>query len=152
MILVACLILVAATSKAQTLKSFFNKYGNDERFEYVSIGKGMLTMAKIFGDTDAGDTEALSKIKGLKVLTHTDGFDDTLQKEVLRELDEIINSGNFETLVEVRDKTERVNIYCRINEKEDADMLVVTKDESELSMIWIKGKLTPEELMQILDE
>jgi len=151
MTLVACFLLIAATTKAQTLKDLFNKYSNDERFEYVSVGKGMLTMAKLFGDMDNIGMEVLSKIKGLKVLTLTDGFDDSLQKTVLKELNTIIAAGKFETLVEVRDKTERVNIYCRVGEKDETDMLVVTQDESELSMIWIKGKLSEEELMSILD-
>ncbi|NDV47825.1 DUF4252 domain-containing protein [Paludibacter sp. 221] len=152
MILAAFLILVAATANAQTLKSLFDKYGNDERFEYVSIGKGMLTMAQLFGDTDDEDMEVLSKIKGLKVLTLTDGFDDTLQKTVLEELNTVLEAGNFETLVEVRDKDERVNIYTQTSKKDETDMLVVTKDSSELNMIWIKGKLSAEELMTMLDD
>jgi len=151
MTLIVCLTLIAATTNAQTLKSIFNKYSNDERFEYVSIGKGMLAMAKIFGDTDDKSAEVLSKIKGLKILTLIDGFDDTLQNEVIREINKVIDAESFETLVEVRDKTERLNIYIQVTGKDDADMLVVTKDESELSVIWIKGKLTPEELMTILD-
>jgi len=152
MTLVACFLLVVSTTSAQTLKIFFDKYSNDNRFEYVSVGKGMLTMAKMFGDVDdAKDMQALSKIKGLKVLTLTDGFDNTLQKKVLKELDEVIKAGNFESLVEVREKTERVSIYCQITEKDDADMLVVTRDDSELSLIWLKGKLTADELMGILD-
>lgn len=146
-----CLLLMTAVN-AQTLKGFFSKYSGDKRFEYVSIGKGMLTMAKIFGDVDAEDKDAFSKINGLKVLTLTDGFDDTLQKQILKELDEVINSGDFETLVEVRDKNERVNIYTQTNKKDEADMLIVTKDEAELSMIWIKGKLTTEELMNMLED
>ncbi len=147
-----CLLVLSITTQAQTLKSLFNKYSNDERFEYVSVGRGMLTMGKIFGDTDEEKQPVLSKIKSLKILTLTDGFDDTLQKEVLKELDEVINTGNFETLLEVRDKTERVNIYIQSTASNDTDMLVANKDDYELSIIWIKGNLTPEELMLLLDD
>lgn len=152
MTVAVCLYLTAITTNAQTLKEFFKRYNEDERFEYVSVGKGMLSMVNIFGEADNENTEILSKIKRIEVLTLTDGFDDKLQKNVQKELDEVINAEHFETLVAVREKTERVNVYYRITEKGNSSMLVVTKDESELCMIWLKGKLSQEELMEILDE
>ncbi len=145
-----CLCLMVLTTNAQTLKDLFNKYADDERFEYVSVGKGMLSIARIFGETEGGEADVLSRINGIKILTLTDGFDDTLQKDVLKEVDGATTAGQFETLVEVREKEEKVYVYSRNAENGITDMLVVTQDEAELSLIWIKGNLTQEELMGLL--
>ena len=59
----------------------------------------------------------------------------------------IVENGNFETIVEVREKGERVNIYYRIVGENNADMLIITKEKSEFTCIWIKGKMTREEMM-----
>ena len=49
--------------------------------------------------------------------------------------------------VEVRDKGERVNIYYRVTGNDNADMLIITKEQNEFNCIWITGKMTKEEMM-----
>jgi len=146
MTLVAVLMIVAV-SQAQSLQSFFDKYHNDERFEYVSVGKGMMNMAGAFGGNAKNNAEMMSKMKSIKILTLNAEASSTLMKSVVSELDQVVDKGNFETAVETRDKGERVNIYYRFTGKDDADMLIVTKEKGEFSLIWINGKMTKEEMM-----
>jgi hypothetical protein len=54
--------------------------------------------------------------------------------------------------VEVRDKGERVNIYYRVTGADNADMLIINKSRREFSCIWIKGKMTREEMMKSFSE
>ena len=68
-------------------------------------------------------------------------------KSVVSELDKVVEKGNFETAINTRDKGERVNIYYRFSGKDDADMLIVTKEKGEFSVIWLNGKMTKEEMM-----
>jgi hypothetical protein len=68
-------------------------------------------------------------------------------RTVERELNQVIDNGEFETAVEARDKGERVHIYYRVSGKDNADMLIVTKEKGELSLIWISGKMTKQEMM-----
>ena len=49
----------------------------------------------------------------------------------------------------MRDKGERVNIFYRVVRADNADMLVVTKDKSEFSCIWIKAKMTKDEISKV---
>ncbi len=146
--LVASLLIFVAASQAQSLQKFFDKYGDDERFQYVSVSKGLMNMASVFGGLAKDDKKMMSKMQGLKILTLEENTESTFSKSVLKELYQIIENGNFETAVEVRDKGERVHIYYRISGNDDADMLLVTRDKSELSCIWIKGKMTKEEIMK----
>lgn len=142
------MFIFVAASQAQSLQKFFDKYGDDERFQYVSVSKGLMNMASVFGGLAKDDKKMMSKMQGLKILTLEENTESTFSKSVLKELYQIIENGNFETAVEVRDKGERVHIYYRISGNDDADMLLVTRDKSELSCIWIKGKMTKEEIMK----
>jgi len=118
---------ILGNSSLQTLQGLFKKYGNDECFEYVSVGKGMMNFASSFGGVGKNDKEIMSKMKGIKILTLNVHYDSPLMKAVIQELNQIIDAGNFETAVEARDKGERVNIYYRVSGKDNADMLIVLK-------------------------
>ena len=146
MTLVAVLLMVTAI-QAQTLQSLFDKYRNDERFEFVSVGKGMMNMAGAFGGHAKNNSEMMSKLKSLKILTLNADDTSSLMKSVVSELDKVVEKGNFETAINTRDKGERVNIYYRFSGKDDADMLIVTKEKGEFSVIWLNGKMTKEEMM-----
>ena len=146
MTLVAVL-LMAAASQAQTLQSFFDKYHDDERFEYVTVGKGMMNIGNIFGGHGKDNNEMMSKMLSIKILTLNADANSPLMKQVVSEIDQVVGKGNFETAVETRDKGERVNIYYRFTGKDNADMLIVTKEKGEFSLIWINGRMTKEEML-----
>jgi hypothetical protein len=147
MITLVAVLLIVAASQAQTLQSFFDKYSNDERFEYVSVGKGMMNIGHVFGGNKKDNSEMMSKMKSIKILTLNAEASSALMKSVLNELDQVVEKGNFETAVEARDKGERVHIYYRFTGKDNADMLIVTKEKGEFSLIWITGKMTKDEMM-----
>ena len=145
--LIAALFMIAAVSQAQTLHGLFEKYADDERFEYVSVGKGMMNLASAFGGLAKDDKQMMAKMRGIKILTLEANPDSPLMKAVERDLNQVIDDGEFEIAVEARDKSERVHIYYRVSGKDNADMLIVTKNKGELSLIWLTGKMTKEEMM-----
>jgi len=108
MTIVVSLLLMAAATQAQTLQKFYDKYGDDERFQYVSVSNGMMNMASMFGGMAKDEQKLMSKMQGLKILTLEENTESPFMKSVLKELYQIIDDGNFETAVEVRDKGERV--------------------------------------------
>jgi len=139
-ITVVAIILMVTAAKAQTLQSLFEKYSDDERFTYVTVGSGMMNFASKFAGSDKKGKEMMSKMKSIKILTLTDESNSTILKSITQELDKVVQTGNFETAVEAREKGERVQIYYRLTGKDNADMLIVTKEKSEFSLIWISGK------------
>ena len=145
---ITVLLIITALTQAQTLQGLFDKYADDERFEYVSVGKGMMNMASAFGGIAKNDKEMMSKMRGIKILTLEASSDSPLMKTLERDLKQVLAAGDFETAVETRDKGEKVNIYYRVSGGDNADMLIVTKEKSEFSMIWISGKMTKEEMMK----
>lgn len=156
---IAILLVGATFANAQTLQKFFEKYADDERFQYVSVGKGMSNLASSLGGLASDDKKMMQKMQGMKILTLDADLQSAFAKSVMSELDHIIEIGNFESVVETRDKGERVNIYTRVTGNNDSDMLIVTRERAEFSCIWIKGKMTKQEIIdsfssniQILDD
>ncbi|NCB68472.1 MAG: DUF4252 domain-containing protein [Bacteroidia bacterium] len=144
---VAILIALIFSGQAQTLQKFFDKYADDERFQYVAISKGMMNMASVFGGLAKDEKKMMQKMNGLKILSLDADAESQIMKSVVREMDQIVNSGEFESAVEARDKGERVNIYYRVSGANNADMLIVTREKNSFNCIWIKGNMTKEELM-----
>ena len=143
----AILVALIFTGHAQTLQKFFDKYADDERFQYVAISKGMMNMASVFGGMAKDEKKMMQKMNGLKILSLDADSESQIMKSVVREMDQIVSSGNFESAVEARDKGERVNIYYRVSGANNADMLIVTREKNSFNCIWIKGNMAKEELM-----
>jgi uncharacterized protein YgiM (DUF1202 family) len=64
--IVVTLLLLSAATQAQTLQKFYDKYGDDERFQYVSVNKGMMNMASVFGGMAKDKRIWLEKCRDLK--------------------------------------------------------------------------------------
>ena len=143
----AILVALIFTGHAQTLQKFFDKYADDERFQYVAISKGMMNMASVFGGMAKDEKKMMQKMNGLKILSLDADSESQIMKSVVREMHQIVSSGNFESAVEARDKGERVNIYYRVSGANNADMLIVTREKNSFNCIWIKGNMNKEELM-----
>ena len=145
--LVAVILMIAAAN-AQTLQSLFDKYSSDERFTYVTLGSGSMNMVNLLGNNKHNHKADLaSKMRAMKILTINEDAGLALLKSVDQEFEKVIAAGKFETAVEARDKGEQVRIFYRINSNKDADMLILTKDKSEFSVIWISGKMSKEDML-----
>ena len=130
------------TAKGQDLDAVFKKYDKNNDVEVVSINKAMLSFAGMFAEKE--DKNVISKIDGIKVLT-LNSTEKTTGEDLMNDIKKVVDKGNYESLVEVRDKGERVNIYYSQKDKGKADLLIVTSESDELNVIWITGKLTKEE-------
>ncbi len=146
--LVTVIFLFTGINHAQTLKSLFDKYCDDERFQYVTVNKGMVNMGTLLGGMAKDEKAMNSKMKSVKILSLEAASESPIMKSVVRDLDQVLETGKFESAVEVREKGERVQIYYRIIGANNADMLIVTKQKGEFSLIWISGKMTKQEMMR----
>jgi len=67
----------------------------------------------------------------------------------MRDLDRVIEKGDFESLVEVREKGERVNIYTRMDGNYVTDLLISVREAGEMNLVWLNGKFSPEMIKKI---
>lgn len=135
-------ILIVSSINGQSLNSLFAKYGKHADFELISVNKPMLTIARTMADKES--KKILSKLSGLNVLTSKNT---NLQNSLMNELNALIERDNFESIVEVREKGERVNIYFNTSKK-NSDALIVVND-GELNLIWLTGNFTLNDLQNL---
>jgi hypothetical protein len=140
--LIAALSILISTTEAQRLNSFFKTYEKDCRFESVSVGKFLLTLPLVFGNLSHDEREFISCIKQVNILTSSNALDSEFSTTVLNDLNKIIYQENYENLVEVRDKGEKVKFFGHFLENKNSDLLVVVNDNKEMNIIWINGKMS----------
>lgn len=131
------LVFIINGANAQSLNSIFNKYGSKPDFELVTISKPMLTLARTFSDKET--KEVLSKISNMKILTS----DKTkLNSSLMNDVQSLVKRESFESILEVRDKGERVMIYLKDRGSKKTDIVIVTNDNEGANLIWFSGKLS----------
>lgn len=149
-ILLIAVLFIATVNQAQTLQSLFEKYSEDEHFEYVSVGGNGMMSASSMGNVTMSNksSNSKSKMKSTKILTLKAASDSQIMKAFEKDLKAVLEAGKFETTLEARDKGESTHIYYRVSGKNNFDQLIVAKTKTELSLIWNtgksdKGKMTP---------
>lgn len=148
---VVILILFVATITSgygqRNLEAFFERYADDERFTYVSIGKGAFNMVQSLGlfdeiseltkEVQLDDKNFVSNIIGLKILSLETKENEKEMKNIIDDINKITSNPRYESIVEVREKQERTSIFLA---KDKTEMVIFTRDKSEMSIIWLLSK------------
>jgi hypothetical protein len=155
-ILVATLLMMVIAAQAQQIQKIIDKYSSDDRFTYVSVGSGLMDLGMSFlGDAktkvdglDFNTKDALSKLKGIRVLTLESEKDEKIMKTVVDDLTKAIREDSkAESLVEVKDKGEITNIFFT-----SEGLLIVTKDAKELTVVCILGEISKKWIQELVSK
>ena len=149
-ILVIALFAMTITAQAQEIQKLFDKYANDEKFSYVSVGSGLMEFASSFidGNIDTKTKDLLSKFKGLKVLTLESGAEKKAINSVVDEVTRIIRQDpKGEAVVETREKGEIVSIHMLSD-----GLLIMTKGLDELTLVFFSGNLSKESILELVSK
>lgn len=148
-VVLAMFVFLASAGHAMSLNKLFRKYSDDERFEYISVGKGIMRVFSVFTDYDVLTDGLMEKVTGLKILKlDSDYVEQDLSANFISDIDKVIDKGKFETTLEKRGKGERTYVYQRVDKKLNADLLLLTKDNGGVTLLWLKGKMSPEEMQR----
>ena len=126
--------------QAQGLEQFFDKYSKNDKFTYVSVGKGMMNAIENYADLDE-ESEGIIP-SSVKILTLEDvaTVNATLAKQLLTEIINIMNTDNFEKTLEVREKGDETYMYSKKNGDQEIDQLLIDISDEELNIIWTRNK------------
>jgi hypothetical protein len=114
--LAVLLLSLSSLASAQSLTAFFDKYADDERFNYSKVGKEMQTLS-------------------LEITPATKTLAENFEKEIL----EVLKKENFEQTVASRSKGESSYIYSRPKGKQ-TETVIINKDKKEINLLWTTGK------------
>lgn len=128
------------TQQAQTLDQFFDKYCKNDKFTYVSVGKGMMNTVKNYADFDEESKDMIPNSVKILTLEEVTTVNSALAKQTITEIMSIMNTDNFEKTLEVREKGDATYMYSKKYDDKNTDQLLLDITEEELSIIWTRGK------------
>jgi len=128
------------TQQAQTLDQFFDKYCKNDKFTYVSVGKGMMNAVENYADLDEEPEGTIPNSVKILTLEDVTTVNAALAKQIIAEISNIMNTDNFEKTLEVRDKGDETYMYSKKYENRETEQLLIDINEEELNIIWTKGK------------
>lgn len=149
-IVVLVILTVAATAVngQDVISKFFSKYQNDESFTNVNISSkmfGLFTEMEASTAEDQAVLEAISKLKGLKILAKEDARN---SRELYTEALALIPK-NFEELMSVRDKDKDVKFLIQENGGKISEMLMVVGGSQEFMIMSLFGEIDLKQISRI---
>ena len=140
-IIIATLLLASISTFAQNGKSIYQKYSDDERVTAVYISPAMFKMIGKLPEVRIEDNglDLAPMIKSMTGFYMLQTDDSSLAEKISKDVTRIVGGGKFETLMEVKDKGQKVNILSLGDENLLKSLLLTVFDKEESVFIGIDG-------------
>ncbi len=143
------MLAMAAQAQSDAIARFFSKYQNDESFSMVNVsGKMFSMMADIDGDNpeDKALFSAISKIKGLKILTKTQTRN---SRDLYKEALALMPTSDFEVLMTIRDKDKDMQFFTKESRGKISELVMVVAGNEEFVLMTLFGEIDLKEMSRI---
>lgn len=151
--LLTLLLLATSLSFAQSSKEIYRKYSDNPDFEAVYISPAMLRLVGRIPDLATEEIDLGRLIKsmtgGFFVLSTSNAKSGQALADDVKKL---LDKGNYELLMEAKEKGEATRIYSEGNDKRVTSIVLLSKETDETSFICIDGNIDRKELEDILAE
>ena len=140
-ILTIIISLVAFTAFAQDYKTIYQKYSDDERVTAVYISPAMFKMIGKLPEVRIEDNglDLAPMIKSMTGFYMLQTEDSSLAEKISKDVTRIVGGGKFETLMEIKDKGQKVNILSLGDDQFLKSLLLTVFDSGESTFIGIDG-------------
>jgi hypothetical protein len=146
---VAVMTMIASGAFAQdAISKFFSKYQNDESFNQVNISSkmfGLITNMEVETPDDKDIVEAISKLKGLKILAKENARN---ARELYKEAFAMIPK-DYEELMTVRDKDKDMKFLIKENGGKVSELLMVMGGNEEFMVMSLFGEIDLKQVSRI---
>lgn len=140
-ILTIIISLVAFTAFAQDYKTIYQKYSDDDRVTAVYISPSMFKMIGKLPEVRIEDNglDLAPMIKSMTGFYMLQTEDSSLAEKISKDVTRIVGGGKFETLMEIKDKGQKVNILSLGDDQFLKSLLLTVFDSGESMFIGIDG-------------
>lgn len=144
------LMIIASGAFAQdAISKFFSKYQSDETFSQVTVSSkmfGLFTNMEADSPEDKEILDAISKLKGLRILAKQDARNArTLYKEAFG----LIPTKEYEELMSVRDKDKDMKFMIKENSGKISELLMVVGGNEEFMVMSLFGEIDLKQISRI---
>jgi hypothetical protein len=148
--IVVMMVVVMTGAKAQdAISKFFSKYEGDESFSQVTVsGKmfGLLTNLEVETAEDKEVLEAISKLKGLRILAKKDSRN---SRELYKEAFLLIPVKEYEELMSIRDKDKDMKFLIKESGGKIAELLMIMGGTEEFMVMSLFGEIDLKQVSRI---
>lgn len=140
-ILTIIISLAAITAYGQDYKTIYQKYSDDDRVTAVYISPAMFKMIGKLPEVRIEDNglDLAPMIKSMTGFYMLQTEDSSLAEKISKDVTRIVGGGNFETLMEIKDKGQKVNILSLGDDQFLKSLLLTVFDSGESMFIGIDG-------------
>jgi CII-binding regulator of phage lambda lysogenization HflD len=143
--IIALLIMIAVSTgvfaQGEAVSKFFAKYATDESFTTATISSKMfslITNMDVKTPEDKEIVEAISKLKGLKVLGKENSSD---ARNLYKEAFALVSTKDYEELMSVRDKDKDMKFFIRETSGKINELVMVMGGADDFMMLSIFGEI-----------
>jgi hypothetical protein len=146
----AVLMIVASGAFAQdAISKLFAKYQSDESFSQVNISSkmfGLVTNMEVDKPEDKEVLDAISKIKGLRILGKENTSD---AKALYKEAFAMVSGKEFEELMSVRDKDKDMKFYIKETGGKISELVMIMGGIDDFMVMSIFGEIDLKQISKI---
>jgi len=131
------------------ISKFFSKYQTDESFNQVNISSkmfGLVTNLEADNADDKEVLEAISKIKGLRILQKENTSD---ARSLYKEAFSLINGKEFEELMSVRDKDKDMKFLIKESAGKISELVMVMGGANDFMVMSLFGEIDLKQISRI---
>ena len=148
-------IMMAFTTLAfaqdDAISKFFSKYEDDDNFTHVTITSRMFSLFANLDIEDEEDKElmdAVSKVKGLKIITKDD-ISQTEANELYEEAFKLIPEKEYDELMTVRDKETNMKFLIKEENSIITELIMVMHGENEFFLLSLIGDIDLKQISRL---
>ena len=147
-LLTIMIALAALTASAQNYKSLYQKYSDDERVTAVYISPAMFKMIGKLPEVriEDNDLDLAPMIKSMTGFYMLQTEDKDLAEKISKDIFKVVGANMYETLMEVKEKGQRINILSLGDKDILKSLLLTVFDGGESMFIGIDGLMKREEV------
>ena len=151
--IIAIIIIMAVGTgvyaQGESVSKFFAKYATDESFTTATISSKMfslITNMDVESPEDKEIVDAISKLKGLKVLGKENSSD---ARSLYKEAYGLVTTKEYEELMSVRDKDKDMKFFIRESGGKINELLMVMGGKDDFMLLSLFGEIDLKQISRI---
>lgn len=157
-IAISVMLLIAVGAFAQEGKRLYNKYSDQEGVSAVYISPAMFKLMGQLPDINV-ETADGKKMDMAPLVRSFSGFymlsfekKSAASAELYKEVTSMVNKGNFELLMEVKDDGSTIRMYTLGDEKVVSSFVCIINEEDETMFFSLEGSMNRSDLEKLISD
>ncbi|MEP2668207.1 MAG: DUF4252 domain-containing protein [Cyclobacteriaceae bacterium] len=146
---VMMLMVMGAYAQGEAVSKFFSKYQSDDTFSQVTISSkmfGLFTNMEMENKEDQEVLDAISKLKGLKILAKDATRD---ARGLYDEANKMLPKSEYEELMYVRDKEKDMRFFISEKAGKISELVMIAGGSDEFMMLSVFGEIDLKQISKI---